>query len=284
MKRSTTLFSAALLACAVAATVFAQEEKEEKEPKAQPGTQTKEIQKESETPAKPATHDKAVEILKKVDAAIRAVHAVQYKGTVTATGAVATFVPPLEGTAIISGESGGSYQKFRFDVKVKTAGSEEAKRFTVGGDGDTYYLIDWQNKIAYEDLDPAVVGSDGQTARGLGMVEFIHPKPFSDEINAERAELKESIKIGGEDCYVIDVTYAGRGGRSIWYFSKKDLLPRRRDQVSTGSRSPEGTIERIITDLVVDPKLDDGVFKLDLPEGFKKTDEFAPTHRRMRPN
>ena len=277
MKRSMTLLFTGLLAGAGAAAAFAQEEEK-------PDAQIKEVKKEPEAPAKPATHDKAIEILKKVDAATRAVHAVRYKGTVTGTGGAAAFVPTLEGTAIISGEFGGSYQKFRFDVKVKTGDSEEVKRFTVGGDGDIYYLIDWQNKIAYEDLDPAVVGSDGDAARRLGMVEFIHPKPFSDEINAQRAELKESVKIGGEDCYVIDVTYAGGSGRSIWYFSKKDFLPRRRDQVFTRPGRPESTIERVITDLVVDPKLDDAMFKLDLPEGFKKTDDFAPSRRRLRPS
>ena len=42
------------------------------------------------------------------------------------------------------------------------------------------------------------------------------------------------------------------------------------------ARSGKGALELVITDLVVDPKLDKDTFTLVLPEGFKKTERSAP--------
>ena len=68
---------------------------------------------------------------------------------------------------------------------------------------------------------------------------------------------------------------------SIWSFSKKDFLPRRRLRTIKNRKGEMGTITHTVTRIETDPKLEKGALKLKLPAGFKKTDDFAPT-RRMR--
>jgi outer membrane lipoprotein-sorting protein len=109
------------------------------------------------------------------------------------------------------------------------------------------------------------------------MIEFIHPTPFNDEINGRSRELKGSEKVDGEDCYIIHVVYAAeQAPQAIWSFSKKDFLPRRRIDIYALPDGQEGRGTKTITNLVVDPKVDEEVFKLKLPEGYTKTDDFAP--------
>ena len=111
------------------------------------------------------------------------------------------------------------------------------------------------------------------------MIEFVHATPFNDEINGRSQELKGSVKIGDEDCYEIHVVYAAdRAPQATWAFSKKDFLPRRRIDAFPAALAggQAGTTIKTITNLVVEPKLDEDAFKLKLPEGYTKTDDFAP--------
>lgn len=217
-----------------------------------------------------------LEILKKVDAAAKAVKAVKYKATFKGTGNTASRAPEVEGTVTFVGWAGGRPEKYRIDAKVKRPGSSDVTELTVGGDGDEFYVIDHKNKKAYVDIDPAVIGTMGRPAFALLTTEYVHPTPFTDEINGDKQELKGSKKIGGEDCYEVHVIYAGGRGKAVWHFSKKDFLPRARLDLFTTPGGEKGGRQRILTDVVVDPKLDKDVFKFKLPEGYTKTDDFAP--------
>lgn len=224
--------------------------------------------------AKPTESNEAVEILKKVDAAAKKVKSAAYKIVYKGVGDAAAQMASTEGTAVISGWANGAPKKFRVDVKIKRSGSSEETRVVAGGDGDNYWVIDYANKIAYEDIDPAVLGRLGGSARNAALVqEFVHGSPFSDEINGDKQELLGSAVIGGEDCYKIRVVYASGTQQAIWHFSKKDFLPRQRLDGRVGT---EGGRQRTITNLVIDSKLDDEMFRLKLPEGFTKSDDFAP--------
>ncbi len=86
----------------------------------------------------------------------------------------------------------------------------------------------------------------------------------------------------GEDCYVIRVVNKRRR-ESIWYFSTKDYLPRRRDTLFTNRQGATSRYTITLTDLVVGPTIDDNTFKLVVPEGFTETDEFAPDLKRRSP-
>jgi outer membrane lipoprotein-sorting protein len=156
-------------------------------------------------------------------------------------------------------------------------GSADAKDFIIGGNGDTFFFVDPERKIVYEDLDPSVIGPRGARAMGLAMIEFTYPTPFSDEIGARTVELKGEEKIGDEDCHKIYLVYNQAGQAATWWFSKKDHLPRAVERVFTSPDGGQGTTMLKITKLEAGPKLEDSIFETVLPEGYtKNTDDFAP--------
>jgi hypothetical protein len=218
-----------------------------------------------------------LEILKKVDASAKAVKTVKYDVSVGATGGIAARVAEVEASFLVSGYVAGAPEKFMAHAKVKLPGSAEAVEISAGTDNDMFFIVDHRNKKAYEDIDPAVMGQAGNVFRQAQMIEFVHDTPFNDEINGRSRELKGSQTIGGVDCYEVHVVYAAeQSPEAMWCFSKKDFLPRRRIDVYTMPDGQKATVTRTITNLVVDPKLDEDAFKLKLPEGFTKTDDFAP--------
>lgn len=233
------------------------------------------------TEAKANTKDpRAIEILKKVDTAIKKVHSVQYTSKTEATGFLTARVGIAEGTVIESAQPPGGPRKYRIQMTFQRSPSQEGSEFTVGSDGELYYLIDPAKKTVYADTNPAVLGNRAQLAQGYqGIVlsEYLHPTPFDDELNADTVELKEPQEVGNEECHVVRVLYAGGRGESIWFFSKKDYLPRRREMVITRRMSGmKGKIIKTLSNLVVNPTLPDDAFKFQVPEGFKRTDGFAP--------
>lgn len=234
--------------------------------------------KEAKKPNDDPKHKEAVDILKKVDEATKALKTVSYKASTIGIGWLSTRVPKMEAKIIAAGKWESEIGKFRAEAKMTMPDSSETREFVAGFNGEEYYLIDPAKKLVYADLDPAVLGSDGQILQNVFMREYNHPKPFSDEINSEKAEITGSEKIGDQDCYVINVLYSPKL-EAVWYFSKKDFLPRRVDRIRMSPTSEHGASQLTVTDLVVDPKATDDSFKLAVPEGFEKTDEFAP----MRP-
>jgi len=226
----------------------------------------------AEEPA-PARSPQALEILQKVDATIKAVSAARYKVKGTPSGVATNFVGPGEGSVVLAGWTGRLPEKFLIQAKGERAG--QPVEVTAGGNADGYFLIDHRAKKAYEDIDPAVLGSSANTLFGLAVFEFVHDAPYDDELKADKLELVGTADVSGVECHEIRVVYAGGQGETSWFFSKKDFLPRRRVQKFTTPQG-EGAIDRTITDLEVDPQLADSLFVLKLPEGYEKVDDFAP--------
>lgn len=249
MKRAVTLLAALSLAVGAMAQESASKDTQQKDP---------------------------VEILKKADAATKAVKNVGYNATLSATGPTAARFPSGEGSVLLVQPENpdGALGKYKVEAKMHMPNSSEVREIVIGGDGENFFLIDPANKIAYQDMDPAVIGRAGQMARALVMGEYTHPTPFSDEINADKAELEAVIKIGDVDCYQIRVTYARGGGEAVWYFGTKDFLPRRLDRIF--KQDGGGSTQLVLTELTVNPKIAGDAFKLALPEGFTLSDDFAP--------
>jgi outer membrane lipoprotein-sorting protein len=216
-----------------------------------------------------------VEILKKVDAAAKAVNTARYKCSFERLGEQGQ-MPKVEGTVLLTGWSGGGPQKYVVDAKVKQPNSEEETRITVGGDGNEYFVVDHKSKKAYVDIDQAVMGRTGRPAQLILVAEFVHATPFSDEINGQKHELRGSKTIAGEDCYEVYVQYASAQQEAVWHFSKKDFLPRARLDIFKGPDGTENKQLKTISHLEVDPKIGDDAFKFSLPEGYERIDDFAP--------
>ncbi|MCP4201332.1 MAG: PQQ-binding-like beta-propeller repeat protein [bacterium] len=217
----------------------------------------------------------ALRILRKVDAATKAVSGVRYKATSKPSGAATNFAAPTAGDALMFGWTGTGPENFHTNVKSTRVGSDEPIELTAGGDGDLYFLIDHKTQKAYVDMDPNVTGSGGRTLGNIRMIEFIHPTPFDDEINGDKAELMGTENVAGVECYKIHVTYAGGQGESTWFFSTQDYLPRRRIRIFNTPQG-EGAIDITVSELSVDPDVVPAAFKLELPEGYERVDDFAP--------
>ncbi len=260
-----------LMSFCLSAVVFAQEAKKEESKGVKPAEVTKNVRE-----------PKALDIVKKADTAIRKITSVQYTARREISGPLAERLSPAEATVIYRMESPEDLRKFRTSVKMKPRHSEEELRFTVGSDGDLFYLIDAAKKIVYEDMDPAVAGNRGGVAKGLILEEYTVPEPCDDELNADTVGYQGTQAVGCEDCYVIRVVNK-RSRESIWYFSTKDYLPRRRDTLFKNRQGETSRYTVTLTDLVVGPTIDDNTFKLVVPEGFTETDEFAPDLKRNSP-
>jgi len=217
-----------------------------------------------------------VEILKKADAATKQNKAVSYNAAFKGIGANEAQAPNLSGSVFLSGWNNGAPAKYRVDAKVQKPGASETRELIAAFDSDKYVFIDKKTKKVHEDIDSAVMGSNGRDIRGLWMLELIHPDAFADEIKGEKHELKESVKIGTEDCYQVFVKYAQQPQEANWFFSKKDLLPRKVERIFTTPTGEKRGVELTITDLNTAPKLEPDPFKPAVPEGFTKTDDFAP--------
>jgi len=218
-----------------------------------------------------------LEILKKVDAAAKAVKTVKYDLVFEADGAMAQRSPKLTCTVLMSGFVSGAPEKYVIDAAVSMPDSAEPRKISCGTDNDMFFLVDHAAKKAYEDIDPAVMGAAGGFLMRGTMIEFVYDTPFSDEINGRSQKLTGSKTLDGHDCYEVHVVYAAeRAPEATWYFSKKDFLPRGRIDHYTLPNNETGTTTKMVTRLVVDPKLDEDAFKLKLPEGYTKTDDFAP--------
>ena len=220
-----------------------------------------------------------VEILKKVDVTCKAVKSVKYDLVFERTAWSRSPAVKLKGSVIMVGPLiNGQPTKYFVDVETTQGDSAEVQRITSGCDGEVFYVVDHQNKKAYEDIDAAVIGSFGRYLRPTPMIEFLHETPYSDEINGKSRELKGFKEINGVDCYEIHVVYTAENAPpTIWFFGKEDFLPRCRvDEVMVEQGPEKFTQKRILANVVADPKLPAGIFKLKLPEGYTKTDDFAP--------
>ena len=222
----------------------------------------------------PDRSPEAIEILKKVDAAAKAVDSVRYKAKSVPSGVATNFVGEAEGTVALDGWDKGAPKRFRVEGTAKRADAEPVQ-LTAGGNGETFFLIDAASKKAYEDMDPGVMGRTGQALRGLRMDEFVHNAPFDDELNGQSVKLAGKESVEGVECYKIDVVYSGGQGESTWYFSTEDYLPRRRVRKFTTPQG-DGAIDLVISSLEVAPAFDGSTFALVLPAGFQKIDDFAP--------
>ncbi len=219
----------------------------------------------------------AATILEQADAAARAVQTASYRIHVEGTGAAKARFPSLEATILSSGWLQGLPERFRVEGTVQRPGATAPVEFLAGSDGNVYYLVDHAARVVYEDLESRVMGSYRRAAYTSLVSELHHPEPYSEEIASPVRELQGVTEVDGEACYRVRVVYDSEGSNeSIWYFSQKDLLPRRRESRFTMGDEGKGGLVHSIRNLVTEPELDPEVFASILPEGYSKRSTPAP--------
>ena len=228
-----------------------------------------------------------MDVLKKADAAIKKVKLVSYDADYTATEWIRKFVPDVKGSVVLGEESKGEIAKFRADVSIRShksddeqsdagdsAGKDEVLKVIAGSDGDEYFLLDPKSKTVYQDMDPAVLGKNSRNIQRVVMKQFVAKNPFEDELKVEEMKLEEAEKVSGHDCYKVRLKM--ERNEAIWYFSKKDSLPRRVDRIHKNGEGEEGMTKLVISDLKTSPDFKGNPFAPNAPADYKTTDEFAP--------
>jgi len=235
------------------------------QPPAQPGT-----------PPAPTSGEltDALAIIKKTDDATKALKSVRYVGEVKWSGAFEKR-PTISGSVVLAGEASEELDRYRFEVKI--AGTAATPRELIAvSDGKVFTRIEHGTKTAYEGSSKDVLGDFLDVYLVIGMREFTHPSPFTDEIQATKLELQGSDKVGEQDCYKIHVVYANTT-ESTWWISKKDFLPRGVERVGRdpASGTPGSSVLRI-SELAADPAFATDPFKAVIPEGYKKEGSAQP--------
>lgn len=207
----------------------------------------------------------------KADAATKKIKSAEYDCTFEVK--MAGPAPKLAAHVKGAGAGEGGFKKMHIEGEV-TPPAGEKRKATVIADGENYALLDPAKKIAYIDIDPIILGQLGGfiTQRAV-LLEFGHPTPFQDEVNAVKHEYKGTEKIGDEDCWIIHVRYTdgGDGPQTIWAISQKDYLPRRCERIFSQNGQSGRTVQTL-TNLKVNPDFDKAVFKVAAPEGYETTD------------
>lgn len=225
-------------------------------------------------PKKDGPTAEAMEFAKKTADALVAAKTVTYKATYTPAGWIAKEVPSVEGTATVGDQSKQKVDVFVVNVKIRKDGSEEVTELSAGSDGNEYFMIDPKSKTCYKDMDPAVLGANTRNVQRIVLRDFGLPEPLSGVMKGGEIELRGEVKVGNEDCRELYMKSRDTG-TAIWAVSKKDYLPRKVTRIIKNDQG-EATIELLISDLVVNPQFIRNPFEMICPEGFKKTDEFAP--------
>jgi thiol-disulfide isomerase/thioredoxin/outer membrane lipoprotein-sorting protein len=221
-----------------------------------------------------ATDDDALEILKRVDAATKAVKGVAYEAEVWI-------------------EADGNRQAFNIKGRVRAQdnpGKETLKLHIKGdfvGRSKFHVITDGDDLVSIsEKAKTAIRGKANDARRLLGlpmmllMQEFLHPTPFSDELNAKSQKYEGRKEVAGVECNVVYVIYADVDARARWYFGRKDNLPRRVDRFTSESETARILL---VKSLKVDPKLGKNVFDPKVPEGYRMQAYQAPKPSRTRP-
>ena len=218
----------------------------------------------------------ADEILKRADEALKQVKMVSYWCEFRANGWMGQRAPRVSGTVIVAGKQAHIPKEYRLDVTVRLASGDTHSNLTLGSDGNLHYLIDPRIKTAYVSTDPDVGGPRTRAIMIAAVPHFTHPNALYDELRMDLATLLGTTTINGEKCYEVQLQKAEDQGEILWWFSTKDLLPRRRKVVWVNDRFEEAALDWVLSDLKVDPKLEKDPFKFVLPDGYKKTDQQAP--------
>jgi peroxiredoxin len=219
----------------------------------------------------------AKEILKKADEATKAVKAVSYDFDFRGQGDLADSFSRISGTVKakhcrrnllgrLLGISAGT-PNIRVEARLQTPSSEKERAYTLATNGKRVYMIDEESCFfTYGDMPqaaPLLV-----RVRQLFMREFLHPTPFSDELNGRSAEYQGLQRPGNVECHVIYVVYAN-GSESRWFFGTQDYLPRRVDRIDKRWTGNAATV-LTLTNLDTAPDLKNEDFLLSCPSGFNK--------------
>ena len=209
------------------------------------------------------------DVLRSADRATRSVRSAKFTVQTEGTGALAVTAMMWKGKVVVAGKAPDL--RFVLRGRGRLPKFETTADLHFAWDGQMYSNLTGRDKRVWK-------GSNASALAGIARVyfdvwvTFTHPTPFKDELEAPVAVLEGNATVAQEPCHVVYVAYKpqadGRQARARWYFSARDLLPRRVERlVRVDGR--EGARVTTIADLRTNVPVETTSFRLTVPEGYK---------------
>lgn len=165
--------------------------------------------------------------------------------------------------------------KYRVDVEIHAKNVAVDGKLTVASNGELLFALHHTEKTFQQARSTAEMPMITQFTAPAILPEFLHPRPFGDELNGS-IELVGSEDIAGEACYKILVRYERGGETAVWWIGKSDLVPRRAEK-SVGSESNILKQVTTLSKLRANVDLNDELFVLSPPEGYTRPQATQPS-------
>ena len=219
-----------------------------------------------------------IEIIGKVDRTTKAVKAVSYNIKVWMEGKLPFPQPRIEAAVKTQKNTQGELPLLWIDGVIKVPRSELTHPFHLVLNEKQAAAVDKKDKICTVANLPEAIDLVSRPLQTMVMQAFLHPTPFSDELNAVSREYQGTKTIAGTECHVIQVVYQGGESEARWYFGVDDFLPHRVDRIHTG---PTGQAVHVLelSDVDTAPKFDDTTFAVRVPDGFQRREYARPVRR-----
>lgn len=162
--------------------------------------------------------------------------------------------------------------EIRFDIAWFSGGA-------AGASAATTEWVDHETKKVFEKRPRDAKGTPATIGASAKLDALIKPSPFSKEMTAESYAFEERARVGGVECDIVNVTFAGRPGktgtpgakaRHRYAFGVTDHLPRKIEQIMEGLVA--GSLTHEIDTLRVDeanpPAMTLESLRVEVPEGY----------------
>jgi thiol-disulfide isomerase/thioredoxin len=214
----------------------------------------------------------AMEVLNQATAAVQKLSAIAFEAKVYAEGALAMRLPSVSGKVVARRTATGFSQCIFAQGFVMPPGAAEGNPFTAATDGMAMYRVDDKNRVYYSG---AGEGVQVMELDALYPPKFLHETPFKNELAGATVRHEGVKHIDGVECDVVAVAYDAQGRyNSKLYFGHKDRLLRRfENQVPVGQGGMGGLETSSVvfnaTAFELEPKVNNGLFTLKAPKGYK---------------
>ena len=223
--------------------------------------------------AAPGDPTDAADLLRRATAAAGKLTAISFEATVEAGGGMAAVYPRMTGKIVAVRGANGAGDKIAIQGTMMNPGSPESATWSYATDGVESYQIDNAMKVfTFGRL--AEVGL--QFNHPLFPPRYFAEDPFKDVAEAPGVKYEGLRTLDGIEYQVLSIpSRVPMGEASLLYFGKEDYILRRTEMSvmmpPRQSTAPKmGLLVFSLTNLNLQPKVDDAMFRLECPAGYEK--------------
>jgi len=214
-----------------------------------------------------------VALLRRANEAAGKLTAIAYQARIHADGALAARVPKLTGRVIARRGGPGRTDQLYIEASEDGVAGTQPRQFKAACDGAQAYYLE---EAARSFLIGTISGLEKLPVGFLLPRRYFNDQPFENELRGAAIRHHGVSVLDGVECDVIGVQYDAQGANSAkLYLGKRDGLLRRQE-TSVALRTPgrpeiqTGTVIFDVKAIDVRPSLDERLFRLECPPGFRQ--------------